>query len=84
MTLNVAIGALDVVRTAHHFGVEIGKKLLSFALGGLIDIHEISFSVQLAAAETGHFRVSVTASILGQKKNFSLNINLRCCIYSLA
>jgi len=76
-TLVVAEGVLEGAKQANQLGVMIGQEIAKFGLGGLLDIQELKFSVRLALAQTGHFRGSMKAKILGETKRFSFDIKLR-------
>ena len=76
-SLDVANRFLDAMYKIHQAGVKSLSVLSSFATGGVFEIREMSFDVALSTAGTGHFKVSVLASLLGKLKRFSIGINLK-------
>ena len=76
-SLDIANAFLEGVKRTFQVGTRALSAISRFGLGGVFDIKEVAFDVGLSTAATGHFRVSVTAVILGHQKRLSLNINLR-------
>ena len=76
-SLDLAVAFLEGVKRAYQIGTRALSAIARFGLGGVFDIKRVAFNVGLSTAATGHFRVSVTASILGRQKQVSLTINLR-------
>ena len=76
-SLDIANHFLEGVYKVHQAGVKSISALSSFATKGMFEIREMSFDVGLSTAGTGHFKVSVTASLFGKIKQFSIGINLK-------
>ena len=76
-SLDVVNAVLEGVKRAYQAGTKALSAIVSFGLGGVFDIREVSFDVALSTAATGHFRASIAVSIFRKLKRFSLDINLR-------
>ena len=76
-SLDIANAVLEGVNRAYQAGTKALSAIVSFGLGGVFDIREVSFDVALSTAATGHFRALIEVSIFRKLKRFSLDINLR-------
>ena len=75
-SLDVANLALEAAKQTYKVGLDAASAIAGFALGGLINIREITFDVTLSAANGGSFSCSVKATITGKSVDVSLTINV--------
>ena len=69
--------AVSDVQTTHAAGLQVLSHIQTVGLDALINIREISFDVELAAASSGSFSASITAVFGGTAETtVSLNVNL--------
>ncbi|CAH1781115.1 unnamed protein product [Owenia fusiformis] len=69
--------ALDGVNEAQKAGLKAASFITRLTLGGIINIKEISFNVELAVANTGEFGGTIVVSFLGRSDDtFSFQIKL--------
>lgn len=75
--MDIANTVFEGVKRAHQIGREALSAIAKLGLEGVFNIKEISFDVSLNTAAEGHFKVSVTMSVMHKRKHVSLYFNMR-------
>ena len=76
ITLDAAIYALEGAKYVQRAGLAVSEAIISFGLGGLINIRKLSFDVRLAVAEGGSFKGEMDVIICNNRLQMEFNINV--------
>lgn len=73
-SLNKANSALEKVKKKYQSGLKAAIAITKYGSGGILIIKRASFDVALRVAASGHFKLSMTAIVLGKLKRFRVEI----------
>ncbi|XP_078621643.1 uncharacterized protein LOC144887947 isoform X2 [Branchiostoma floridae x Branchiostoma japonicum] len=78
--VTVAEGTLAATKEVHSFGIKVAEMVVEVGMGGVLNVHEVGFSVTVAEAETGSFHGWINVSFFGNDPQIA---NIAIKIFSI-